>query len=280
MTSDLVEKYFRADNLPHIWCSGCGNGIVTRAIVKAIDTLGFNKDDVCVVSGIGCSSRASGYLDFNTLHTTHGRALAFATGVKLANPKLNVIVITGDGDASAIGGNHLIHACRRNIDITTIVYNNNIYGMTGGQYSPTTPRGEKATTSPYGNLDNTFDLCQLAKGAGGTYIARSTIYSVNMLQKQIENGIKNKGFSLIEAMTTCPTYYGRKNKKGDAVKMLTYLKDQALPIVAYNKLDEEERVGKFPIGEFYNNPKPEFTQVYNDLIKSMAKEDYYETSGV
>ena len=135
MASTLVKKYFREDTLPHIWCPGCGNGIVTRAIVKAIDSLGLDKDDVCIVSGIGCSSRAPGYLDFNTLHTTHGRALAFATGVKMANPKLNVIVVTGDGDSSAIGGNHLIHACRRNIDITTIVFNNNIYGMTGGQYS-------------------------------------------------------------------------------------------------------------------------------------------------
>lgn len=273
MASQLVKEYFRAENLPHIWCPGCGNGIVTRALVKAIDTLKLNKDHVCIVSGIGCSSRASGYLDFNTIHTTHGRALAFATGIKLANPKLNVIVVTGDGDASAIGGNHLIHASRRNIDITTIVYNNNIYGMTGGQYSPTTPCGDKGTTAPYGNLDNTFDLCELVKGAGATYIARSTIYAANMLQKQIENGIKNKGFSLIEAMTTCPTYYGRKNKKGDAVSMLSYLKDHAMNIVAYNKLSEEERGEKFAVGEFHNSPKPEFTQAYDDLIKSLSKED-------
>ncbi len=272
MPSQLVDNYFRAENLPHIWCSGCGNGIVTRAIVKAIDSLDINKDEICVVSGIGCSSRASGYLDFNTIHTTHGRALAFATGIKLANPKLNVIVITGDGDGSAIGGNHLIHACRRNIDLTMIVYNNDIYGMTGGQYSPTTPTGEKGTTAPYGNLDNSFDLCQLVKGAGATYIARSTIYSVNMLQKQIENGIKNKGFSFIEAMTTCPTYYGRKNKKGDAVQMLTHLRDNALNTVAYSKLSEKEREGKFVVGEFHNSPKPEFTQLYDELIKSLAKE--------
>jgi len=143
LVSELIDKYFRTNRLPHIWCPGCGNGIVLRAIVKAIDNLGLNKDKVCVVSGIGCSSRASGYLDFNTVHTTHGRALAFATGIKLSNPDLHVIVITGDGDCAAIGGNHLIHAARRNIDITTIVFNNNIYGMTGGQYSPTTPTGKK-----------------------------------------------------------------------------------------------------------------------------------------
>ena len=272
MPSQLVNEYFRAGTLPHIWCPGCGNGIVTRAIIKAIDTLGLNKDDVCIVSGIGCSSRASGYLDFNTLHTTHGRALAFATGIKFANPKLNVIVITGDGDASAIGGNHLIHACRRNIDLTTVVYNNSIYGMTGGQYSPTTPSGDKGTTAPYGNLDNNFNLCDLVKAAGATYVARGTIFSANMLQKQIENGIKNKGFSFIEAITICPTYYGRKNKKGDAVKMMTYLKESAVNIVAYDKLSDEQKEGKFIVGEFHNSQKPEFTQKYDELINSFRED--------
>ena len=272
MPSQLVNDYFRTESLAHIWCPGCGNGIVTRAIVKAIDALGLNKDDVCVVSGIGCSSRAPGYLDFNTLHTTHGRALAFATGVKLANPKLNVIVITGDGDSSAIGGNHLIHACRRNIDITTIVFNNNIYGMTGGQYSPTTPIGDKGTTAPYGNLDPNFDLCVLAKAAGASYVSRGTIFSAIALQKQVENGIKNKGFSFIEAITTCPTYYGRKNKKGDAVAMTTHLKDNAVNILAYEKLTDEQKVGKFVVGEFHKQPKPEYTEQYTKLIKSFSKE--------
>lgn len=272
MPSQLVKDYFRSDSLPHIWCSGCGNGIVTRAIVKAIDNLGLNKDDICVVSGIGCSSRAPGYLDFNTLHTTHGRALAFATGVKLANPNLHVIVISGDGDASAIGGNHLIHACRRNIDITTIIYNNNIYGMTGGQYSPTTPTGDKGSTAPYGNLDNNFDICELTKAAGASYVARGTIYSANMLQKQVENGIKNKGFSVIEAITICPTYYGRKNKKGDAVSMMNHLKDSSVNIAAYDKLPEEKRQGKLIIGEFLNIRKPEFTEKYDELIRQFSGE--------
>lgn len=272
MPSQLVDKYFRVENLPHIWCPGCGNGIVTRAIVKAIDNLNLNKDEVCIVSGIGCSSRAPGYLDFNTLHTTHGRALAFATGIKLAKPELTVIVITGDGDASAIGGNHLIHAARRNIDITTIVFNNNTYGMTGGQYSPTTPIGEKGTTAPYGNIDTGFDLCDLAKGAGATFIARGTIHGANLLQKQIENGIKNKGFSFIEALTTCPTYYGRKNKKGSVVDMTTYLKDNAINVAAWDKLPEEKRLGKFVVGEIYNNPRAEYTEEYNKIIKSLSKE--------
>lgn len=268
MPSQLVDKYFRTESLPHIWCPGCGNGIVTRAIVKAIDNLELNRDDVCIVSGIGCSSRSSGYLDFNTIHTTHGRALAFATGIKFANPNLHVIVITGDGDCAAIGGNHLIHAARRNIDITTIVFNNNIYGMTGGQYSPTTPTGDKGTTAPYGNIDANFDLCELAKAAGATYVSRSTVYGANMIIKQVEEGIKNKGFSFIETITTCPTYYGRKNKKGDAVDMMNYLKENSVSKIAFEKLPEEKRRNKILVGELYKGQRPEYIEEYNMIIDS------------
>lgn len=268
MPSKLVDKYFRTDSLPHIWCPGCGNGIVTRAIVKAIDNLNLNQDDVCIVSGIGCSSRASGYLDFNTIHTTHWRALAFATGIKFANPNLHVIVITGDGDCAAIGGNHLIHAARRNIDLTTIVFNNNIYGMTGGQYSPTTPTGDKGTTAPYGNIDANFDLCELAKASGATYVSRSTVYGANMIIKQVEEGIKNKGFSFIETITICPTYYGRKNKKGDAVDMMNYLKENTVNKIAYEKLSEEKRKDKIIVGEIYKGQRPEYVEEYEKIIES------------
>ncbi len=268
MPSQLVDKYFRIESLPHIWCPGCGNGIVTRSIVKAIDNLGLDQDKVCIVSGIGCSSRASGYLDFNTIHTTHGRALAFATGIKFANPDLHVIVITGDGDCAAIGGNHLIHAARRNIDITTVVFNNNIYGMTGGQYSPTTPTGDKGTTAPYGNIDANFDLCDLAKAAGATYVSRATVYAANMIIKQVEDGVKNKGFSFIETITTCPTYYGRKNKKGDAVDMMTYLKENTINKTAYDKLPEEKRENKIVVGELYKGQRPEYVEKYNKIIES------------
>lgn len=268
MNNSLIEKYYRTELLPHIWCPGCGNGIVLRAIVKAIDNLGLNQDDVCIVSGIGCSSRATGYLDFNTVHTTHGRALAFATGIKFANPELKVIVITGDGDCAAIGGNHLIHAARRNIDITTIVFNNNIYGMTGGQYSPTTPTGDKGTTAPYGNIDPNFDLCELAKSAGATYVSRSTVYGANMIIKQVEEGIKNKGFSFIEALTVCPTYYGRKNKKGNASEMIEHIKDISVNVNAYSKLPEEKKLGKLVVGELYRAEREEYTEKYSRLIKS------------
>ena len=272
MPSQLVEKMFRVNKLPQIWCPGCGHGIITRAIAQAIDKAGLEKDKVCIVSGIGCSSRAPGYLGFNTLHTTHGRALAFATGIKLANPELKVIVITGDGDAMAIGGNHFIHACRRNIGITTIVFNNNIYGMTGGQYSPTTPKGDKGTTAPYGNIDKSFDICSLASAAGATYVGRSTAYHATALASLIQNGLNNDGFSVIEAISGCPTYYGRKNKKGGPVEMMEYYKNYAVNISAAAKLSPEQLEGKFFIGEFKNSPEPEYTGEYQKIIDKLAKE--------
>lgn len=258
--SQLVEKYFRVGNLPHIWCPGCSNGIVTRAITKAIDDLGLDPDKIVIVSGIGCSSRAAGYLNFNTLHTTHGRAIAYATGIKLANPELHVIVITGDGDASAIGGNHLIHACRRNIDLTVIIFNNNIYGMTGGQYSPTTPHSALGTTAPYGNIDRAFDLVRLVEGAGATYVARGTAYHTLQLMGYLKKALSHKGLSVVEAISSCPTYYGRKNRIGDAVGMMEWMKDTFVEKRAYERLDEEKKAGKFPFGEFVNIEAVEYTQ--------------------
>jgi len=262
-----LEKYYRIERLPHIWCPGCGHGIITGAVVRAIDNLKIDQDKICIVSGIGCSSRAPGYLNFNTLHTTHGRALAFATGIKLANPDLKVIVLTGDGDCTAIGGNHFIHSARRNIDITTIIFNNNIYGMTSGQYSPMTPKGAYATTAPYGNIDRNFDLCKLAQAAGATYVARATVYHVPQLIKMIEKAIMHKGFSVVEAASICPTYFGRKNKLGSPVKMMEMLKDNAVTIKAAEKMSKEELEGKIVIGEFYEEVAPEYTEEYMKIIK-------------
>ena len=272
MASELINSAFRMDKLPHIWCPGCGHGIIMRSLAKAIDNLNLDKDKVCIVSGIGCSSRAPGYMDFNTLHTTHGRALAFATGIKLANPELEVIVISGDGDCSAIGGNHLIHACRRNIGITTIVFNNNIYGMTGGQYSPTTPTNDYGTTAPFGNIDRPFDICKLSDAAGATYVARGTAYHANQLIKLIEKAISNKGFSLVDAISVCPTYYGRKNKKGSVVNMLNSLKDSTIDVKVAEKLPIEKVNGKLLIGEFKNNTAPEYTDEYRKIIDKYKKE--------
>lgn len=270
MSSTVISNSMRTDRLPHIWCPGCGHGIMMRSIAVAIEELKLDKDKVCIVSGIGCSSRASGYMDYNTLHTTHGRALAFATGVKFANPDLHVIVVSGDGDASAIGGNHLIHACRRNIDITTIIFNNNIYGMTGGQFSPTTPMGDKGTTAPFGNIDKSFDICKLAEGAGATYVARSTAYHAKQMTDYVKKGIQHKGFALIEGMSTCPTYYGRKNKKGGAVELLEGLKNTFVDIKVKDKLSPEKLEGKLFMGEFKNTIEPEYNEQYNKIMEMFS----------
>jgi len=261
-----LEKYYRIDKLPHIWCPGCGHGIITGAVVRAIDNLNLDQKKICIVSGIGCSSRAPGYMNFYTLHTTHGRALAFATGVKMANPELKVIVLTGDGDCAAIGGNHFIHACRRNIDITTIVFNNSIYGMTSGQYSPLTPKNAYATTAPYGNIDRSFDLCKLAQAAGATYVGRGTVYHTPQLIKLIEKAISHKGFSVIETVDVCPTYFGRKNKLGSAVKMMELIRDMSVTAKAAEKMSPEELEGKIVIGEFYEENAPEYTEEYKKII--------------
>ncbi len=268
-------SYFRKDRLPHIWCPGCGHGTITGALVRAIDRLGLDKNKVCLVSGIGCSSRAVGYLDFDTLHTAHGRAIAFATGIKLARPDLKVIVMTGDGDCAAIGGNHFIHAARRNIDITTVVMNNNIYGMTSGQYSPMTPRGMTGTTAPYGNLEHAFDLCELAKAAGASYVARSTSFHVPLLVDLIEKAIQVKGFSVVEAITQCPTYLGRKNKIGSAVDMLGWIKDSTVNVKAAAAMSPDRTAGKLLIGELHNKPSAEYTAEYTELIHRVQRK--YET---
>ncbi len=262
------NSYYREDKLPHIWCPGCAHGIVMHALVNAIENIGLDKDNVCVVSGIGCSSRAPGYLDFNTLHTTHGRALAFATGIKMAKPGMKVIALGGDGDFTAIGGNHLIHAARRNIDIAAIIFNNNIYGMTGGQFSPPTPIGDYATTTPTGNIDPNFDIVKLVDGAGASYVARGTAYHFDALVKLFENAINHKGFSLVEAVSTCPTSYGRKNKgfKGNPSAMLKYMRDNTVPVAAVAKLPKEKVEGKLVIGEFKNEQRPEYTEEYQKII--------------
>lgn len=276
MASLLIEKYMRTKHLPHIWCPGCGNGVIMHAVVRAIDNLKLDKDKVCIVSGIGCSSRAAGYLDFNTIHTTHGRALAFATGIKLAKPELEVIVIAGDGDISAIGGNHLIHAARRNVGMTVVVMNNNIYGMTGGQYSPTTPNGELGTTAPYGNIDRPFDIAALAAGAGASYTARGITYNPAQTTFLIQKGIMHKGFSLIEGVSICPIYYGRKNKKGSAVDMLKWQRDNSIPFEKAEKMSSEELKGKIVTGVLSHTNYPEYTVEYAKIIDKMSGGSNYE----
>jgi len=260
-------QYLRLDKMPHIWCDGCGHGIILKSILRTIDKLGWDKNDIAMVSGIGCSGRTPGYVDFNTLHTTHGRALAFATGLKIAKPKLHVIVVSGDGDAAAIGGNHFIHAARRNIDITMIIYNNYIYGMTGGQVSPTTPSGKKASTAPYGNPDMAFDISRLAQAAGAAYVARSTVYHVGRTDKYIEQALKKTGFSVVEILTPCPTSYGRQNKEGTAVDMMMYQKSNSVSIERAKKMSEEELEGKIITGVFVDKEQECYLSRYNEIVK-------------
>ena len=271
MASYLIDKYFRPEHLPQIWCQGCGNGIVLHDVCKAIDNLKLDVDKTVIVSGIGCSARSAGYLNFQTLHTTHGRAIAFATGIKMARPELNVIVLAGDGDISAIGGNHLIHAARRNIDITVVVYNNSIYGMTGGQYSPTTPTGDFGTTAPYGNIDKPFDIGMLAMGAGATYSAKGDCYHVAQTVRLIQDGIKHKGFALIDVATICPTYYGRKNKKGSAVDMMKYQKENMITVDMARNMSDEEKKGKLIVGKLCDIDYPEFTEEYQKIIDKVRE---------
>lgn len=252
------DKYLRVDRLPHIWCPGCGHGIIFKAMLRAVHALSIEKDDVMLVSGIGCASRLPGYADFNTLHTTHGRALPFATGIKVVKPHLNVIITTGDGDAVAIGGNHFIHTCRRNIDMTLIIFNNSIYGMTGGQVSPTTPFRAFASTAPYGNLSHHFDFVKLASGAGATFVARSTTYHVKLLERVIREAIEHRGFSVVEVLEDCPTAYGRRNKFRSAVEMMKFWKDNCIMIDAVDSVSLDAIKDKIPIGVFVQTSRHEF----------------------
>ncbi len=251
---------------PNVWCSGCGIGIVMAALIRAIDRMNIDKDDIAVISGIGCTGRMPVYLDLNTMHTTHGRALAFATGLKLAQPRLNVIVVMGDGDALAIGGNHFLHAARRNIDLTAIVVNNSIYGMTGGQASPTTPTGGKATTTPYGAIEQPLPVCELGQAAGAAFVARATVYHAVEMDRLIEQAIRKNGFGLVEVVSYCHTTFGRLNKLGTAVDMMRRIKDNSINRAQADKLPPEERAGKIIHGVLWDVEKPEYTALYDEVI--------------
>lgn len=265
-----VKDYLRQRFFPHLWCPGCGHGIVMGNMIRAIEQLGIEKNDVVLISGIGCSSRLPGYVDFHTMHTIHGRALAFAVGIKLGKPELKVIVPMGDGDALSIGGNHFIHAARRNIDLTAIVMNNNIYGMTGGQFSPLTPFGKKATTATKGTIDHAFDMIELAKGAGASFVARTTAYHVKEMIKIIKEAIAHKGFSAVEVMTQCPTYYGRKNRLGSAVDMMKGFRDGTTQIGSKKKAENPDLIER---GIFVKEERFEYTSDYLALVDKCRGEN-------
>jgi 2-oxoglutarate ferredoxin oxidoreductase subunit beta len=262
---DEVLDFFRVDErLPHILCPGCGIGTAMNAVVRAFIETGVNRDELCVVSGIGCSSRISGYLDCDTFHTLHGRALPAATGVKLAKPHMKVVVFGGDGDMLAIGGNHFIHSARRNVDITVFVLNNFTYGMTGGQYSPTTPTHEKAATAPFGNVERDFDPCFVARATGAMFVARSTTFHVQHLKKMAKLALGKRGFSVVEIISQCPTLYGRHQNLGDAVKMLEWIRDRSID--AGKVADPWQVPDRFVIGVLHDREEvPPYTRLYEQV---------------
>jgi 2-oxoglutarate/2-oxoacid ferredoxin oxidoreductase subunit beta len=263
-----LREYLRQEAMPNVWCPGCGHGNVMSALTEAFDRAQLDLDSTVVVGGIGCASRMPFFLDTNTMHTTHGRALAFATGIKLARPELTVIVIMGDGDALAIGGNHLIHACRRNIDLTALILNNEIYGMTGGQAAPTTPEGFRSTTSLLGSIESQFDAAQLALAAGATYVARTTTFDFDDMPRMIQTALAHPGFALVEVLSQCPTYFGRLNKLGAGRALLDYEKDLTEPIEGITR---DDLVGKVPIGVFRQEIRPEYTRRYAALCERARK---------
>ena len=254
------DKYIRPSAKISANCPGCGNGILAQAFLQAVDDLKIDFNDFVFVSGIGCAAWIpSPSFNADILHTTHGRPIAFATGVKLAAPDRRVAVISGDGDLLAIGGNHFIHAARRNLDIMVICVNNGIYGMTGGQVAPTTPPGLKTMTSPYGNVENTFDISALAIAAGATYVARWTVYNPAQITKAVKKALERKGFSFIEIISQCPVQFGRKTGMGSSTEMLDFYKNNSIPVKKAAGMSREELQGKIVVGELIDIEKSVLT---------------------
>jgi 2-oxoglutarate ferredoxin oxidoreductase subunit beta len=272
---NIKDKYIREAMWPSIFCTGCGIGNVLNYTLRAIDSLEIDIDRTVFCSGIGCSSRLPGYIEADGLHTTHGRAIAFATGVKLADPELTVIVFTGDGDMAGIGGNHFIHAARRNLDLTVICINNYNYGMTGGQVSPTTPPEAMSTTTPYGNLEEPFDLSRLAIGAGAPYVARWTMGYPYETITAVEGSLRTKGFGFVEILAPCPTGYGKGNDQRDAPTSWEWYRDNTITRTDLARLTPEERAAntKTVIGTLWQAEKPEYGARWQELVARLQAED-------
>ena len=261
------DEYLRTDKLPTLWCWGCGDGAILKSLIRAIAKIGWNMDDVCVVSGIGCSGRLSSYINCNTVHTTHGRTIPVATGIKLANPDKHVIVVAGDGDALAIGGNHTIHGARRNIDLNFIVINNFIYGLTNSQVSPTTPQGFWTVTTQYGNVDPNFDAAKLAIAAGATFVARESVNDPKKIERVFAEGFAHEGFSFFDIFSNCHINLGRKNKMGEAIQTLKWLESIVVPKQRFDAMSDEEKTGKFPTGVLHKDQtKIEYCKAYESVI--------------
>ena len=265
----MLRDYLLEEKLPLFWCAGCGNGIVLQAILRNIDKRHWTRENTVIATGIGCWGKADDYVTTNSFHGTHGRALAFSTGIKLANPELNVLTLMGDGDGITIGGNHLIHAAGRNVDVTAIMVNNLNYGMTGGQYSGTTPKDAITKTSPYGHVENAFDVCGVVKAAGGSFVARGTVYDVVQLEKLIDQALSHKGFSFVEVISPCPTHFGRSNKLGNAPAMMEWIKKNTVSIAKAASMSAEDLRGKFVTGVFEDREQGDCSTAYQRVIDSL-----------
>ena len=262
------KRYVKEELLPFFWCSGCGNGIIFAALIRAMEENNLEKKDIVAVTGIGCWGKADDYLTTHAFHGTHGRAIAVATGIKLANPLLQVFALVGDGDGATIGGNHLIHAARRNIDIIVIMSNNLNYGMTGGQYSGTTPFDSITSTSRKGHIEDAFDISSLVKSAGAGYVARGTIENPRMIQRFISKAIKKKrGFRFIEVISICPTYYGRYNKFSNTVEMIKDIKTRTINIRDIDRKDIQDLEGKIVVGEYIDKEVDGLVHRYQEKSK-------------
>ncbi|MCC6395854.1 MAG: 2-oxoacid:ferredoxin oxidoreductase subunit beta [Bacteroidetes bacterium] len=270
-----VESLLRMDRMPHIWCPGCGIGTTVNCFAQALESSGLDLRKTAIVSGIGCTGRVAGYLNLDSFHTTHGRAIPFATGLKLANPELKVVVYSGDGDLSAIGGNHFIHAARRNMDVTVILINNSTYGMTGGQVAPTTPMTAVASTTPYGNFESAFNLPALAESCGAVYVARWTAFHVRHTTKAIKEALLKKGFSFVEILAPCPTLYSRRNKLGDGLAQMVYYRENSeIRHGADTKDVALEFQGKIIVGKFVDRVRPTFGEAMDRYLRERLGADY------
>ena len=268
-----MDKYLRPGRIPHIWCPGCGLGTVLTCYISALENVGIDFDKTAIVSGIGCTGRAAGYIYLDSYHTTHGRPIPFATGLKLANPELIVTVFSGDGDLFAIGGNHFIHAARRNEDMNVICVNNYNYGMTGGQAGPTTPIDARTTTTPYGNFEHPFNLPYVAAASGAVYVARWTSLHVRRLIASMEEALNKNGFCFIEVISPCPTVYGRRNKIGDGLEELKFYRDHS--IIKHGIDPKEVDIGlgsDIIVGKFVDIEKPTFLEFYDENMRKVLKD--------
>jgi len=272
-----VERFLRTERMPHIWCPGCGIGTTVNCFARALIDSKVDLDQVAIVSGIGCTGRVAGYLKLDSFHTTHGRAIPFATGLKLANPSLQVVVYSGDGDLFAIGGNHLIHAARRNIDLKVICVNNLIYAMTGGQTAPTTPAAAVTTTAPYGVYEPAFNLPALAEAAGASYVARWTTFHVRQLARSMQEVFHKKGFCFIEVLSPCPTLYQRRNKMGDGLDAMKFYKATSK---TRNGAPTGEvgltRDGEIVVGKFVDRDRPEYRDLMREQLTHQLGDRYID----